>query len=134
MTTNRPGDIDEAFVSRMHVTIELSQPQQEDRSKMWKMFIKDLDMPEEAQKLLYTAATKKFGGEDLNGRQIRNIVRVALTLAKSRNSHVTLEDLEEVVKNSRKYAQYNENLNKMTPEELAINQGKRAAFEEEESD
>ena len=130
MTTNRPGDIDEAFVSRLHVTIELSQPQREDRLKIWKMFIKDLDMPEEDQSELFNYA-KKFEGDNLNGRQIRNTIRVAMALAKSRNSHVKPEDLGDVVKISREYAQYNENLNKMPSEDFAIQQGKRAAKEEE---
>ena len=136
MTTNRPGDIDEAFVSRLHVSLELNSPGKEERAKLWRIFIKDLDMPEKDQRALMDFATKRFDEDNLNGRQIRNTVRVALALAKLQGSNVEPAHLEEVVKIGRKYARYNENLNRMDPEAAAVQLGRRAqmddAIEEEE--
>ncbi|KAI4164164.1 MAG: hypothetical protein LQ342_002128 [Letrouitia transgressa] len=129
LTTNRPGDIDEAFVSRMHVTLGLSQPHRDERFKIWKIFIKDLDMPEDEQRTLLTYATEKFEKDDLNGRQIRNTVRVALALAKLEDSNIRPKHLEEVIKIGREYARYIENLNKMSPEDTAIQLGRRAPME-----
>ena len=68
----------------------------------------------------------KFEGDNLNGRQIRNTVRVALALAKLDDTNVRPKDLEEVVKIGREYAQYVEDLNKMSAEDTAITLGKRA--------
>ena len=126
MTTNRPGDIDEAFVSRLHVTLGLNQPQREERIKIWKIFIKELDIPEDQQRALLTFAMDKFEGDNLNGRQIRNTVRVALALAKLDDTNIRPKDLEDVVKIGREYAQYIEDLNRMSPEETAIQLGRRA--------
>ena len=68
----------------------------------------------------------KFEGDNLNGRQIRNTVRVALALAKLENTNVRPKDLEDVVKIGREYAQYIVDLNRMSPEETAIQLGRRA--------
>lgn len=44
LTTNRPRDIDEAFVSRMHISVELKALDQEEQEKVWAAFIKELDL------------------------------------------------------------------------------------------
>ena len=49
---------------------------------------------------------EKFEGDDLNGRQIRNTIRVALALARNSNSNVRPRDLDEVVGIGREYARY----------------------------
>ena len=90
------------------------------------MFIKDLEMPEEEQRALLAFAMDKFEDDDLNGRQIRNTVRVALALAKLDDSNVRPRDLEEVVKIGREYARYIEDLNKGKPEEIAYQLSRRA--------
>ena len=130
MTTNRPGDIDEAFVSRIHVSLELNSPQKDERAKLWRIFLKDLDMPEDDRRALIDFATKRFEEDNLNGRQIRNTVRVALAMAKLQKSNVEPGHLEEVVKIGRKYARYNENLSRMDPEAAAIQLGRRAQTDE----
>lgn len=68
----------------------------------------------------------KFEEDNLNGRQIRNTVRVALALAQLDDTNVRPKDLEEVVKIGREYAQYIEDLNRMSPEQTAIQLGRRA--------
>ena len=125
MTTNRPGDIDEAFVSRIHLTIELGQPSPSDRGHIWRIFIKELEMPEKDQQKLLNAMTN-FESDNLNGRQIRNAIRVASALAKHEKSPVQFRHLEEVIKNGRDYAQYIEKLNQMSAETLASQMGVRA--------
>lgn len=111
------------------MTFGLSQPHRDERFKIWKIFIKDLDMPEEEQRTLLTYATEKFEKDNLNGRQIRNTIRVALALAKLEDSNIKPKHLEEVIKIGREYARYIENLNKMSPEDTAIQLGRRAPME-----
>lgn len=83
-------------------------------------------MPEEEQRTLLAFAMDKFEDDDLNGRQIRNTVRVALALAKLDDSNVRPRDLEEVVKIGREYARYIEDLNKGKPEDIAYQLSRRA--------
>ena len=82
-------------------------------------------MPEDEQRTLLTFAMDKFENDDLNGRQIRNTVRVALALAKLDDSNVRPKDLEDVVKIGREYARYIRDLNKGTPEDIANLLGRR---------
>lgn len=126
LTTNRPGDIDEAFVSRIHITLGLDSLTREEQRKIWTIFIKDLDISDAGKRSLLVYVTDHFGADNLNGRQIRNTVRTALALAQLGEQHVTAEHLEQVMKIGREYAGYVEKLNKMNPEEYAVALGRRA--------
>ena len=132
MTTNRPGDLDEAFVSRIHITVGLKQLDATERKKIWTIFIRDLGgendpYTDKERHTLLNYATQNFEGDRLNGRQIRNTIRIALTLAQLSNTHVTPEHLEQVVRNGREYSNYMVELNKMDAEEYAIALGRRAS-------
>ena len=131
MTTNRPGDLDEAFVSRIHITVGLKQLDTEERKKIWTIFIRDLGdqkdpYTDKERHALLNYAMQNFESDRLNGRQIRNIIRIALTIAQLNETHVTPELLESVVQNGREYSNYMTDLNKMGAEEYAIALGRRA--------
>ena len=126
MTTNRPGDIDEAFVSRIHITLGLNSLTREEQRKIWTIFIRDLDMSDAEKRALLVYVTENFGVDNLNGRQIRNTIRTALALAQLGGQHVTAEHLEQVVRIGREYADYVERLNRMKSEETAVALGRRA--------
>ena len=76
MTTNRIKNIDEAFHSRIHVTINYPPHSVEARRNIWQTFLG----PE-------TAVTSKeldrLSQVDLNGRQIKNMLKTAQMLARS---------------------------------------------------
>lgn len=126
LTTNRPGDIDEAFVSRIHITLGLNSLTCAEQRKIWTIFIKDLDLSDAEKRALLYYVTENFGADNLNGRQIRNTVRTALALAQLGQQHVTAEHLEQVVKIGREYAGYVNSLNRMGSEEYAVALGRRA--------
>ena len=90
------------------------------------MFIKDLNIPDAEKRALLVYVTENFGADNLNGRQIRNVVRMALALAQLEQRHVTSEHLEQVVKIGREYAGYVQKLNRMESEEYAVALGRRA--------
>ena len=94
MTTNRPGNIDEAFVSRIHVTIELGHPGFDDQLRIWTMFISELEMSDKRELIQYVT---KFELENLNGRQIRNAIRLAVVLATLDDSPVETRHLKKVI-------------------------------------
>ena len=129
MTTNRPGDIDEAFVSRTHITLGLKSLTREDQRKIWIIFIKDLDVSETEKRALLAYVTENFGVDNLNGRQIRNTMRTALALAQLGKQHVTPEILEQVVSIGREHTKYVDKLNRMGSEEVAVALGRRAPEE-----
>lgn len=126
MTTNRPGDIDEAFQSRIHVSIGLKALDTVERRKVWTVFIKELDNSDEEKRELLRHVTEEYDGDRLNGRQIRNSVRTALALAQLKGEKLTKDHLDRVVKIGREYSGYMEDLNKMNQEEYAIALGRRA--------
>ena len=126
MTTNRPGDIDEAFVSRIHITLGLNSLTREEQRKIWTIFIKDLDLSDAQKRALLVYVTDNFGADKLNGRQIRNTVRTALALAQLGRQQVSAEHLEQVVRIGREYAGYVDSLNRMGSEEYAVALGRRA--------
>ncbi|KAK4104187.1 hypothetical protein N658DRAFT_493685 [Parathielavia hyrcaniae] len=80
LTTNRKDDFDEAFKSRIHVTISYPPLSNEAQSTIWQRLIENsknvkLDGAWDGQ--VYTA----LGRLNLNGRTIKNILRTAVAYA-----------------------------------------------------
>jgi len=89
LTTNRVGQIDDAFISRVHVAIGYRALTGEDRKKIWAGFFRKL-VKDRAGKIQIAPDAKKWvldmavsGQEQLNGRDIRNALQTAITLAES---------------------------------------------------
>jgi SpoVK/Ycf46/Vps4 family AAA+-type ATPase len=126
LTTNRPGDIDEAFQSRIHVSIGLKALDKEERRKVWTVFIKELDNTDKEKRVLLQHVMNHYDDDKLNGRQIRNSIRTALALTQLKKEKLTPDHLDKVVRIGREYVGYMEDLNKMNAEEYAIALGRRA--------
>ncbi|KAI1325752.1 P-loop containing nucleoside triphosphate hydrolase protein [Xylariaceae sp. FL0255] len=89
LTTNRVGQIDDAFISRVHAAIGYRPLTSQDRMKIWQGFFHKLEK-ERAGKLQIARGAKKWvlgkaesGGAQLNGRDIRNALQTAITLAEA---------------------------------------------------
>ena len=89
LTTNRVGQIDDAFVSRIHVAIGYKPLTSESRKRIWNGFFKKL-VKERAGKIQIAADAKKWVLERAetrevvsNGRDIRNALQTAIALAES---------------------------------------------------
>ncbi|KAH5219385.1 hypothetical protein HBI46_108910 [Parastagonospora nodorum] len=92
LTTNRIGDFDEAFASRIHMSLYYPEL---DEAKTRKVFTLNLDLIEQrfrrqGRKITYDASSiESFAGHHFhnfkynrwNGRQIRNLCQTALALA-----------------------------------------------------
>ena len=79
MTTNRLHTIDIAFQSRIHVAIEYKALTSSTRAQIWTRFIEKLENGESKSSLLDNMSyLKKL---DINGRQIRNVLNLAQSLA-----------------------------------------------------
>ncbi|KAK7987012.1 atpase aaa+ type core protein [Apiospora saccharicola] len=89
LTTNRVGQIDDAFISRVHVAIGYNALSPKDRTKIWEGFFRKL-AKERAGKIQISPGAKKWvlekamtGEAQLNGREIRNALQTAITLAEA---------------------------------------------------
>ncbi|KAL9124662.1 MAG: hypothetical protein Q9217_006030 [Psora testacea] len=125
LSTNRPGEIDEAFVSRIHITLGLNTLGKDEQHKIWAIFIKDLDLTDSKKRELLTHIKENFKHDNLNGRQIRNTVRTALALAQLHDKSVAPEHLDSVMKTVREYTSYLKELNGIDAEDSAFATGRR---------
>lgn len=97
LTTNRVEVIDFAFKSRIHFRIAYPALSAEARSDIWKVFV--TQGVQEGQGLdwvdsRFLTAVSKF---DLNGREIKNALRVARALAIQANRELKAEDIYETL-------------------------------------
>lgn len=126
LTTNRPGALDEAFQSRIHVTIGLPDLDVNSQLKVWGIFVRKLDIPHEEKAAIMSFVTddiKRHG--NLNGRQIRNTVRAALALALQKREPINKSDIGDVLEIGRDFTKYMEDVNRMNQEQRAFALGHR---------
>ncbi|KIW90878.1 uncharacterized protein Z519_08661 [Cladophialophora bantiana CBS 173.52] len=92
LTTNRVECIDPAFESRIHLSLSYPELTQELRHKIWKNFIQRMKVDTTQ---ITDAHLDKFAALDLNGRQIKNTVKMAGLLAAQAADHcLTAEHVE----------------------------------------
>jgi len=90
LTTNRPEVLDEAVLSRIMLRLEYPDLDNETRGNVWRT------MFEQAGLTLVGRDFDDIGTIELNGRQIRNLTRLALILNPDKT--VTAEKFEELIK------------------------------------
>lgn len=94
LTTNRVTTFDEAFKSRIHMPIRYTDLSVESRAQIWRNFCKrvpggvDID----------DKGIAKLAQHDLNGRQIKNVLKAAESLAAFDGVKLDLKQLEQVTK------------------------------------
>lgn len=92
LTTNRLATFDVAFKSRIHLALKYSALGKARRKELWKLFI-----GRASEEPLPESVLDDFSKVDLNGRQIKNAIRTANTLAKSTKSPLGKEHIELVL-------------------------------------
>ena len=110
LTTNRVGMFDQAFQSRIHVSLGLPSLDQERRVAVWEIFLQDLQSKSAISDTQYGLLTKlvkeEWSKERLNGRQIRNAVRTALVVAEKKGGMVGEREFETVLRIGREFDGY----------------------------
>ena len=110
LTTNRVGTFDQAFQSRIHVTLGLPSLDQQRRISVWTIFLQDLATKGAITDVHYQALIEKVNNnwskEKLNGRQIRNTVRTALVVAEKKGTMVGEKEFATVLKIGREFENY----------------------------
>lgn len=131
LTTNRIGTFDQAFQSRVHVTLGLPSLDRPRRTEVWSIFLEDLAR----KSLLNTSERETFEAlvrdewskENLNGRQIRNAVRTAMLVAEKKKEAPSKAHFDTVLKIGRDFERYMSALKIGEPDAVAEKKGERLA-------
>ncbi|KAH9834774.1 P-loop containing nucleoside triphosphate hydrolase protein [Rhodofomes roseus] len=101
LTTNRVKVFDPAFLSRIHVALRFRELSKEAKLQIWQAFLHKVNTGD-----LTDDELDELVNREVNGRQIKNATRTAMSLAKSRGEkfgykHLaeTLDAMEESAKN-----------------------------------
>ena len=97
LTTNRVKNIDQAFYSRISIALEFEEADDEKRQKVWTNLLGAAG--------LSNLDIEALAKHDLNGRQIKNIIRLAQTLSKAKGEEVTQERVDHVIELTNKFKQ-----------------------------
>ncbi|KAL2421213.1 hypothetical protein ABEF95_006376 [Exophiala dermatitidis] len=106
-TSSRVGVFDEAFKSRIQLAIRFPKPDEVARAKIWDNFFKALQ--KSGAEMNFDDLRDNVRGlarKELNGRQIRNIIKTARQLAAFRKQRLGMQHLEcsiEVVEEFERY-------------------------------
>ncbi|KAF4453640.1 P-loop containing nucleoside triphosphate hydrolase [Fusarium albosuccineum] len=107
LTTNRITSFDRAFMSRIHLAIEYKPLSQSSRLALLYTFLKQTS-DESAETLSRSGFLVKVSEEELNGRQIKNLVRTACALALSdvsAHGHIDRSHLESALRPMKQFTQ-----------------------------
>jgi hypothetical protein len=94
LTTNRVSTFDGAFKSRIHVPLKYSSLNFDSRRQIWKTF---LERPGGALVCVDEEGYDALAGAEINGRQIKNAVRTAKSLAQYHGEALDLKKLQQVI-------------------------------------
>ena len=102
LTTNRVDNFDEAFYSRIHITLEYGELKKEWRSNIWRQHV------HLASSQNQTPATKLWSDEmflvlgelGTNGREIKNYTRTAYAFARAENEDLALQHVIMLLENN----------------------------------
>lgn len=100
LTSNRIGTFDEAFKSRVQLSLHYPPLSEENRYEVWSNFIEQ--MKQEREDADIGGISKKLGilaRRQLNGRQIRNTLNTARQLAQFRGQRLDYDHLDQAIQN-----------------------------------
>jgi SpoVK/Ycf46/Vps4 family AAA+-type ATPase len=126
LTSNRVGTFDEAFKSRVQMAMHYQRLDRKERLEVWHMFFQD--MLEVNERLKIEELHDKLAvlaQEDLNGRQIRNIINTARQLARYRNEVLAYTHIDQALEVAKEFEEYITRTRGHTDEEFAKSEGLR---------
>jgi hypothetical protein len=94
LTTNRIRNFDAAFESRIHLTIHYPALDTASRLHIWKTFIKIGN----SKSRLSNKDLETLANNEINGRQIKNIIKTARLLSKQQNVPLAMEHVQMVLR------------------------------------
>ena len=110
LTTNLSETLDRAIESRIQVHLTFPALQADSRTQIWSKFAARI--PKDAH--LSEADLRELGHWNLNGRQIKNVLKMTLLAAQTAKGYITLKDLEEMIRMTCPKAKKKDEEEKMT--------------------
>jgi SpoVK/Ycf46/Vps4 family AAA+-type ATPase len=98
MTTNRVDTIDPAFESRIHLSLEYPNLTDASREQVWRAFFEPVDDQGAKAHELSDADIKELSKLNLNGRQIKNTIKMAKLLSWQREESLKMWHVQYVLK------------------------------------
>ncbi|KAF2210383.1 hypothetical protein CERZMDRAFT_69393 [Cercospora zeae-maydis SCOH1-5] len=118
LTSNRVNTFDDAFKSRIHVPLKYNDLTVDSRTKIWKQFLRDEDAVDDE-------GLKALAQADINGRQIKNVIRTAKSLANFKGAKLDREKLQQVITIQEEFESELDNVGwekmKKAPEKEVVN-------------
>lgn len=112
LTSNRVKTFDEAFQSRVNLAVHFKELSASQRKKVWRLWMERLGSEDIGDGERFKEELQE-GGElekaELNGRQIRNVFRSALAMARARGigkQKLMYSDIEVVLKRTVEFQLY----------------------------
>ncbi|KAJ6023960.1 hypothetical protein N7540_004757 [Penicillium herquei] len=97
MTTNRASTIDHAFQSRIHLTLHYPELDSTAKEHIWRQFTSQLDLDNTFTDEIYS----RLALLPMNGRQIKNTVRISALLAHKEKARLGIQHLRTVLTATR---------------------------------
>lgn len=134
LTSNRIGTFDEAFKSRVQLSLHYPPLSEKNRIDVWDNFVEHLrQSDEDVDYDSISGKVLKLARHKLNGRQIRNTLNTARQLAQFRGQRLEYDHLEQAIKNVVEFETYVTKLHDgQTDEEYAESTGIRHRNEKSE--
>ena len=108
LTSNRVGTFDEAFKSRIQVSLHYPNLNRSQRHKIWRNMINRLRTLEQPNIDFddIDCYISELAEQEMNGRQIRNAITTARQLAKFKDRNMTHADLKHVIDVAGRFDKY----------------------------
>lgn len=94
MTSNRADTIDHAFHSRVHLTLQYPDLDSTARGDIWRRF----STQRRATNILTDEDYARLAELPMNGRQIRNVIKIAMRLALQEKKALGIEQMKTVLR------------------------------------
>ena len=98
LTTNRVNAFDPAFESRIHLSIDFPKLDFDSRLHVWRTFVRPKNTESKYTSNIGDEDLKQLAIAELNGRQIKNVVKTARLLAASEQKYLEIDHIEAVLR------------------------------------
>ena len=98
LTTNRAKTFDPAFQSRIHLSLQYTDLSDSAKEEIWRGFLSKVESTALGMEDITAGEIQELSKIELNGRQIKNVVKIAVSLANDEKQPLSLANLRRAMK------------------------------------
>lgn len=106
LTTNRKEEIDEAFKSRVHLYHQYDSLDTDARKQIWLNFLRKAEANPRVTIMIDEKGRTDLFSMPLNGRQIKNTMKVAQSMATEEQTPITIQSIKSVAESLGDFANW----------------------------